>query len=66
MGLVVDASLIKAGANRQNRTEGEKGLPPKAAGPAVAKYMAVLDDAAFGVASEVTPKFASPADPAAR
>ena len=27
---------------------------------------AVLDDAAFGAATEVTPKFISPADPAAR
>ena len=28
--------------------------------------MAVLDDAAFGAATEVTPKFVSPSDPAAR
>src|ERR1044071_4440201 len=28
--------------------------------------MAMLDDAAFGAATEVTPKFISPADPAAR
>ena len=33
---------------------------------AVDEYMAVLDDAAFGAATEVTPKFISPADPAAR
>src|SRR5256885_3001397 len=30
--LAVDASLIKADANRQNGIEGEKGLPPEAAG----------------------------------
>ena len=64
--LAVDASLIKADANRQNGIEGEKGLPPEAAGRAVDEYLAVLDDAAFGAASEVVPKFISPADPAAR
>ena len=62
----VDASLIKADANRQNGIEGEKGLPPQAAGRAVEEYLAVLDDAAFGAASEIVPKFISPADPAAR
>src|SRR5271165_5341971 len=35
-------------------------------GRAVDEYLAVLDDAAFGAATEVTPKFISPADPAAR
>ena len=35
-------------------------------GRAVEEYLAVLDDAAFGAASEVTPKFIAPADPAAR
>jgi len=64
--LAVDASLIKADANRQNGIEGEKGLPPEAAGRAVDEYLAVLDDAAFGAATEVVPKFISPADPAAR
>ena len=66
----VDASLIKADANRQNGIEGEKGLPPEAASRAVdeylAEYLAVLDDAAFGAATEIVPKFISPADPAAR
>ncbi len=65
-GFAVDASLIKADANRQKGIEGEKGLPPEAAGRAVKEYLAMLDDAAFGAASEVTPKFISPADPAAR
>src|SRR5215469_1424270 len=62
----VDASLIRADANRQNGIEGEKGLPAEASGRAVEEYLAVLDDAAFGGATEVTPKFISPADPAAR
>jgi len=65
-GFAVDASLIKAEANRQKGIEGERGLPPEAAGRAVEEYLAVLDDAAFGAATEVTPKFISPADPAAR
>jgi hypothetical protein len=30
------------------------------------QYLAVLDDAAFGTATPVVPKFVSPADPAAR
>lgn len=62
----VDASLIKADANRQNGIEGEKGLPPEATGRAVEEYLAVLDNAAFGAATEVVPKFVSPSDPAAR
>jgi transposase len=65
-GFAVDASLIKADANRQNGVDGQKGLPPDATGHAVDEYLAVLDDAAFGAATEVTPKFISPADPAAR
>jgi hypothetical protein len=36
------------------------------ASPAVAEHLAVLDDAAFGAASEVKPKFIAPVDPAAR
>src|SRR5712671_3128012 len=35
-------------------------------GFAVDEYLAVLDDAAFGAATEVTPKFIAPADPATR
>ena len=65
-GFAIDASLIKADANRQNGIEGEKGLPSEATGRAIEEYLAVLDDAAFGAATEVTPKFISPADPAAR
>lgn len=62
----IDASLIKADANRQKGIEGEKDLPPNAAGRAIEEYLAVLDDAAFGAATEVTRKFISPSEPAAR
>ena len=62
----IDASLIKADANRQKGIEGGRGLPPEATGRAVKEYIAVLDDEAFGAATEVVPKFVSPADPAAR
>ncbi len=65
-GFAVDASLIQADASDRNRVEGAAGLPPAAAGRAVDEYLAVLDDAAFGAASEVTPKFIAPADPATR
>jgi hypothetical protein len=58
--------LIRADANRQKGIEGEKGLPPEATGRAIEEYLSVLDDAAFGAATEVTPKFISPSDPAAR
>src|SRR6476646_7183202 len=63
-GFAVDASLIQADASDRNRVEGAAGLPSEAAGRAVEEYLAVLDDAAFGAASEVTPKFIAPADPA--
>jgi transposase len=65
-GFAVDASLIKADANRQRCVPGADGLPPEATSRAIDEYLAVLDDAAFGAATPVTPKFISPADPAAR
>lgn len=65
-GFAVDASLIKADANRQRCVPGDEGLPPEAASRAIDEYLAVLDDAAFGGATPVTPKFISPADPASR
>jgi transposase len=65
-GFAVDASLIQADASDRTRVEGASGLPSGAAGRAVEEYLAVLDDAAFGGASEVTPKFIAPADPATR
>jgi transposase len=65
-GFAVDASLIKADANRQRGVEGSQGLALDLSSRAIDEYIAALDDAAFGAASEVTPKFISPADPAAR
>jgi transposase len=65
-GFAVDGSLIKADASRQKGVEGSAQLPPEAASRAVQEYLAVLDEAAFGAATPVTPKFISPADPAAR
>ena len=65
-GFAVDASLIKADANRQRGVEGSKGLTPEVSSRAVDEYLAVLDNAAFGAATEVVPKFISPSDPAAR
>ena len=62
----VDASLIRADANRQKGIEGEKWLPPEATGRAIEEYLSVLDDATFGAATEATPKFISSSDPAAR
>jgi transposase len=65
-GFAVDASLIQADASDRNRVDSAAGLPPTAAGRAVEEYLATLDDAAFGAASEVTPKFIAPTDPATR
>jgi IS5 family transposase len=65
-GFAVDGSLIRADANRQSGIEGGQWVPPEKSSRAVEEYLAVLDDAAFGAATPVTPKFISPADPAAR
>jgi transposase len=65
-GFAVDATLIRADASRQRGVEGSEGLAPEVSSRAVDEYMDVLDDAAFGAATEVVPKFISPADPAAR
>ena len=65
-GFAVDASLIKAEANRERSVPGDPGLPSEASSRAIDEYLAVLDDAAFGAATPVTPKFISPVDPAAR
>src|SRR5437763_6125828 len=65
-GFAVDASLIQADASDRTRVEGTAGLPPGSAGRAVEEYLGVLDDAAFGAATEVTPKFIAPADPVDR
>ena len=65
-GFAVDASLIKADANRQRGVPGTEGHGSLSPSRAVREYIDVLDDAAFGGATKVTPKFLSPADPAAR
>jgi transposase len=68
-GFAVDASLIAADANKQRSIPGsewKKRADPETASRAVREYLATLDDAAFGAASDVTPKFVSPSDPAAQ
>jgi transposase len=68
-GLAVEASLIVADANKQRSIPGSewhKARDPHSASRAVREYLATLDDAAFGAASEVMPKFVSPIDPAAQ
>jgi transposase len=68
-GFAVDASLIAADANKQRSIPGkdwDKNRAPEKASRAVKEYMATLDAAAFGAASDVTPKFVSPSDPAAQ
>lgn len=57
--------MIVADAHRQRGIETAEELDPKAK-RAVAEYLATLDDAAFGAATPVQPKFISPVDPAAR
>lgn len=65
-GFAVDASLIAADANKQRSVPGEEWQADAKAGRAVQEYLATLDDAAFGAASPVIPKFISPSDPAAQ
>ena len=63
----VDASIIAANANR-GKGELHNPVLPKAVlnRRAVQEYIATLDEAAFGAASEVSSKYLSPVDPAAR
>ena len=68
-GFAVDASLIEADANKGRSIPGaewRKERDPATANHAVKEYLATLDDAAFGAATEITPKFVSPSDPAAQ
>src|SRR5262249_29133681 len=68
-GFAVDASLIQADANKHRSipgTEWNKNIDPDHARRAVKEYLATLDDPACGTASDVTPKFVSPSDPAAQ
>jgi transposase len=65
-----DASLIEADANKQNSTPKQDwdtdAIKLEDAPRAVREYLDVLDDAAFGAASEVEPKFTSHSDPASQ
>ena len=65
-----DASLIEAEANKQNATPKEdwdrSAIAPAAALRAVKEYLEVLDDAAFGGATTVEPKFTSLSDPSSQ
>ena len=68
-GFAVDASLIEADANKHRSIPGsewQKTCDRQTAIRAMQEYLATLDDAAFGAASDVTPKFVSPSDPAAQ
>jgi transposase len=68
-GFAVDASLIAADANKQRSIRGkdwDKNHAPEKASRAVKEYLATLDAAAFGAASDKVPKFVSPSDPAAQ
>ena len=62
-----DASIIRADANKQNSTAKDEwdasSIDPSSAPRAVKEYLETLDDAAFGAASEVDPKFTSHCDP---
>jgi IS5 family transposase len=68
-GFAVDASLIEADANKSRSIPGSewnKEIDPQQASRAVNEYLATLDDAAYGAATTVVPKFVSPSDPAAQ
>jgi hypothetical protein len=69
-GFAVDASLISADVQKQNSSNPEDWAAheatPNDAPRAVREYLDVLDDEAFGAASEVKPKFTAHADPASQ
>src|SRR5579863_3922655 len=68
-GFAVDASLIAADANKQRSVPSKDWKPEEIKENAVRaarEYLSTLDDAAFGAASPVTPKFISRSDPAAQ
>ncbi|AXI45190.1 IS5/IS1182 family transposase [Sulfitobacter sp. SK012] len=68
--MAIDASLIEADANKQNSTPKEEWdathIDPADASRAVREYLDTLDEAAFGAASRVRPKFTSHSDPASQ
>jgi transposase len=68
-GFAVDASLIQADANKHRSIPGaewNRDIDPEQARRAVKEYLTTLDDPVYGAASDVTPKFVSPSDPAAQ
>ena len=68
-GFAVDASLIEADANKcrsKPGSEWDKDIDVSRARRAVREYLETLDDAAYGKASPVTPKFVAASDPAAQ
>ena len=63
------AYFIEADANKQRSIPGSEWIVPTSvdrASRSVKDYVETLDDAAFGAASEVVPKFISPSDPASQ
>ena len=68
--LAVDASLIEADANKQYSASKEEWdtdrIDVDAAPRAVREYLDTLDEAAFGAATPVKPKFTSYSDPASQ
>jgi transposase len=68
-GFAVDASLIRADANKQRSADGSEPVDWEAMAAtrrSVQEYLDTLDDAAWGAASEAKPKFVSRSDPAAQ
>ena len=68
-GFAVDASLMlptPTSGDRSLDRSGTKSLTRSRCIAGQKEYLATLDDAAFGAASDVTPKFVSPSDPAAQ
>ena len=68
-GFAVDASLIRADANKQRSAEGSEPVDwddLARTRRSVREYLDTFDEAAWGAASEVTPKFISRSDPAAQ
>ena len=68
-GFAVDASLIKADANKQRSAEASEDVDWEAMAltrRSVREYLDTLDEAASGAASRTRPKFISRSDPAAK
>jgi transposase len=68
-GFATDASLIKADANKQRSAGADEEVDWEAMAPtrrSVREYLDTLDDAAWGAASPVKPKFVSRSDPCAQ